>query len=164
MKTWHKVFLFGTVAIGTIGILAYRKTKKLMEVFDKITFSVAGLSNFDISLQRIRFNVKIKLTNNSITDFVISSLGAVKLQRIVALDKEGKVIGTATIPYITEIKVGGYESVVLPEVTFNLPLSDALKIISTQALSNFTPDAILNIMDFAIVFDIAGKKIEYTTR
>jgi hypothetical protein len=163
MKTWKKIAVVGTVAIGAMGFFAFRKAQQIKQAFEKVTFSVGSLSNFDISLQRVRFNVKLNLTNHSLTDFVISSFGSVKLQRIVALDKQGKVIGTAEIQNLSEIKVGGYNTVTLPEVTFNIPLSEALKIITTQELSSLSPDAILKFMNFALVFDVKGNKVEYIT-
>jgi hypothetical protein len=163
MKTWKKIAIVGTVAIGAIGLFAYQKKQKLKAAFDKMTFSVSKLSNFDISTKRIKFRLAIKLQNNTANDFSISTMGAVKLRNIYAFAKNGKLIGSAKVPDLSEIKVTRYSSAILPEVEFNIALEDALNLILNQNFSSITSDQVLNYMDFVLDFNIAGKDVQYST-
>lgn len=71
-------------------IVGFQKVTKIKEIFDEMDIEPDIISNFDFNLkqQTIRFNLDIKLTNNSLEDLYVTGASIVTLKQIILFYKD----------------------------------------------------------------------------
>lgn len=164
MKKSHKIILGSLViASGILLVTGDWARNKYKRLFDNMTYMIGSISNFDISLKRVRFSLTVLLKNNTNESINVSTFGVAVLEKVVVTDNLGNVVGDVNTVF-DSFKISEYELVELPKLTFEIPLLQALKTISNTEFSTLSPDKILQKFKFTLHFRLAGKPLEYTLK
>lgn len=149
-----KKLIIGFAVLLALAIYyGWNKAKKLMQVFEKITIEpvFGGVSNIDINLNRIKFDLDILLTNPTMDDFEVSGYGLAKLQTI-NLFYNKKFMATAAVP-LTEISLPAKNQMVIKYIPIIVPTNFLIQ--NPEIVTNFDT-AKLSVTG---ILEVAGNQI-----
>jgi hypothetical protein len=107
----------------------YRKIKKIQGIFEKMTIEPFGVSNVNISLSRIVFNLDVKLTNPTNDDLFVTGSAVADLKRVTIYYK-GSYMATANVE-LNEVSIPKNDVLVV----HNIPVVADTKNILVNAVS-----------------------------
>ncbi len=128
-----KILIGVGVAFAIGAIYAKNKVDRLIAIWNKMDIIPNEIRNVDVNLQRIRFNIDIRLQNNTPDNFYISGGWFADLKQM-SFFYDGQFIATADV-IINKIEVPGSGSTILKNIEVNAPTVGAIRNLST--LSNF---------------------------
>lgn len=155
----RKMVITGIVIfIVLLAVYGYNEAKKMIAVFDKMGIKPETVSNIDISLQRIKFNINIILSNASDDDFDVNGYGFVKL-REVKVFYNNVYLATSTLN-ITGMVIPARMNLVVEDVPVEVPkplvfVSRNLPLVYGM-MSNFDQ----NKISCTALIEVAGNLIE----
>ncbi len=114
MTTLKKILLFSGLALGGLALYGYNKAMNLKSIFDKMTISPDGFSGLDVSLERIKFNLDVKITNPTSEDFIVSGSAFADLKKLFIYYK-GKYIATADVD-LNQVSIPHNNSIVFHNI------------------------------------------------
>jgi hypothetical protein len=124
MTTLKKILLLSGLAIAGISFWGYQKVKKLQAIFDKMTIAPVGFSNVNVSLERIKFNIDVQISNPTDDDFDVSGSHFANLNKLQIFYK-GKYIATAETK-ITSVSVPHKNSIIFHDIPVMVSTKTAL--------------------------------------
>lgn len=155
MKTNRVLLGIGLILAG-LAWGTYRKGQELAGIFEKMIIGPNSLpKSLSVSGGRLKFNIDILFTNPSRADFSVSGYG-VTLKRVMVYLK-GEMIGVADVE-ISELEVPNYNTLVLPNVGIDIPLSTFVQNLSS--LANVFATANLADLAFVGVVEVLGVEYE----
>lgn len=156
--TTKKIVIAVAVFFAFVALYGYTKAKTLIGVFEKMTILPNDVSNIDISLERIKFNLDILLSNKANDDFDVSGYGLVTLKEVKVF-YNNVYLATSTLN-ITGMVIPAQMNLIVEDIpveipkplqffAFNLPLLYGM-------IANFDP----NKITVTATIDVAGNLIE----
>lgn len=156
-----KIVVSLLVVLAFVVIYGYNKAKTLVGIFDKMTIAPAGISNVDVSLDRFKFNIDVKLTNPTQEDFTVSGYGLAELQEI-SIFYDGLYIATSQVN-LSEISIPGENELIIHNIAVEVPkpLQFVANNIATigQMIIDFNKFNISKLSTTGII-NVAGQTIE----
>ena len=125
MKLWHKIAIGGTVTAVGLGALAYDKFKRTKRIFEQLSY-FPKISNLDVSLQRVKFDLRVALTNPVNDDLSLSTGGLVKLTKFFIYDIHGKVLSVLRVNDLYKIQIPAYSTFETPKITVEIPTTNLI--------------------------------------
>lgn len=136
MNSTVKKVLWGSLgALVIASIVGFQKVTKIKSIFDKMDILPDRISKFDfnLSLQKIRFNLDVKLVNNSMDDLFVTGASFATLKQVIIFYKD-TYLATANVN-LNSIQIPKKGSFVLQ----NIPVEvDAINVLQNiTSLVNF---------------------------
>ena len=130
-------------------IVGFQKVTKIKEIFDGMDIEPDIISNFDINFneQTIRFNLDIKLTNNSLEDLYVTGASIVTLKQIILFYKD-TYLATVNVN-IGEIEIPRKSEYFLRKIPVAVDAVNVLQNITSLInfkIENLTVTGIINAM------------------
>ncbi len=120
-----KILIAAGIVIAIAGFSAYRKARKVAEIFDKMEIDPVWADDFKIQGGKLKFNIDVKLTNKSDDDLFISGLNVAKLKTLYVY-YDTRLFGVAQVN-ITKISIPSNRELIL----HNIPVeSNAVNLIA----------------------------------
>lgn len=136
-------------ALVVSSIVGFQKVSKIKGIFDEMDIDPDRISKFDVNIkeQRIRFNLDIKLTNNSLEDLYVTGASIVTLKQIILFYKE-TYLATVNVN-IGEISIPKRSEFFLRNIPVEVDAVNVLQNITSLIdfkLSNLSMTGIINAM------------------
>ncbi|MCF2875436.1 MULTISPECIES: hypothetical protein [unclassified Tenacibaculum] len=113
-------------AIAGIGIYSLVKYNKIKESAGKLQLKISGLSNLDVSIKQIRFNLSFKIINPTAQYIGINTYKLLKLHQIKFYNKRNNAyLGTANVN-ISNIQIPGKKAIEIKDIPTLLPVENLL--------------------------------------
>lgn len=90
-----------------------------MAIFDQMTIEPAGISNVNVSLQNISFNIDVKLTNPTPENFTVDGYGLAELSEI-SIYYDGMYLATSQVG-LTQVSIPSKNELILHNIPVNVP-------------------------------------------
>ena len=133
MKTKTILLAAGAVIVGS-SIIAYNKTQRLIQIFDKMTIKPASLpKKVKINLQTISFNIDIMLTNPTGEDFAVS--GGIATLRQIAIYFKGQLLGYAQTN-ITTVSIPSYDKIIIHDIPVTFATINLVEVAGGAGIPN----------------------------
>jgi len=136
-----KALWIGGGALVISSIMGFQKFNKVKAIFDAMEIVPDAISKINVSLQLLRFNLNVKLINNSADDLFVSGASVAQLKKIDIYFKN-VYLATANVS-LTEVAIPGRNSLVIKNIPVEVSTGTAL----ANASSFFNP----KLSDFQIV-------------
>lgn len=128
-------------------IVGFQKVTKIKEIFDEMDIDPDRITKFDISWKRIKFNLDIRLRNNSNEDLYLTGASIVTLKQIIIFYKN-TYLATVDVN-IGEIEIPRKSDFFLKDIPVEVDLINTLQNISSLVdfkLENIATTGIINAM------------------
>lgn len=136
-----KALWIGGGAAVISSIVGFQKFNKIKAIFDQMDIDPHWISKPNISLANIKFNLDVKLTNNSVDNLFVTGASVAQLKQI---DIYYKNVFLATVNVqLTEISI--------PAKSFLIIKNIPVRVSTGTALSNISAFRKPNIADFRII-------------
>lgn len=118
-----KVILGTIVAVGIYSLVKFNKVK---ESVGELKLKINGLSNLDISIKQIRFNLSLKILNPTNEHIGINTYKLLKLHQIKFYNKRNKAyLGTANVN-ISDVQIPGKNAIEIKDIPTRLPVENLI--------------------------------------
>ena len=119
-----KKIILGSV-VG-VGIYSLVKFKDVTESVEKLYLKISGLSNLNISINQIRFNLSFSIHNPTNAHVGINTYKLLKLHQIKFYNKKNNAyLGTATVN-LSNVQIPGKQTLEIKDVPTQLPVENLL--------------------------------------
>ncbi|MFY0481675.1 hypothetical protein ACI6PS_03645 [Flavobacterium sp. PLA-1-15] len=85
--TTKKILWIAGGALVVSSIVGFQKVTKIKEIFDEMDIDPDRIDKVNISFDRIKFNLDIRLRNNSMEDLFVTGASIVTLKQIIIFHK-----------------------------------------------------------------------------
>ncbi|WP_272151392.1 hypothetical protein [Tenacibaculum aiptasiae] len=119
-----KKVILGTIA--AVGIYSLVKFNKVKESVGELKLKINGLSNLDISIKQIRFNLSLKILNPTNEHIGINTYKLLNLHQIKFYNKRNKAyLGTANVN-ISDVQIPGKSAIEIKDIPTRLPVENLI--------------------------------------
>ncbi|WP_272151872.1 hypothetical protein [Tenacibaculum aiptasiae] len=119
-----KKVILGTIA--AVGIYSLVKFNKVKESVGELKLKINGLSNLDINIKQIRFNLSFKIINPTTQHIGINTYKLLKLHQIKFYNKRNNAyLGTANVN-LSNIQIPGKKAIEIKDIPTLLPVENLL--------------------------------------
>lgn len=117
--TTKKIVISALVVLAFVAVWGFNKAKTLMAIFEKITIDPSRISKVDVSLNRIKFNIDVLLTNPTQEDFNVSGFGIATVKSV-SIFYDGVYIATSNVD-LSEISLPAINKIILHDIVVEVP-------------------------------------------
>ncbi len=164
MKLRNKLLIGGGIALLGFGALAYDKYKRTQKIFESLSY-FPKISNLDVNLKRVKFDLRVAMTNNVNDDLSLSTGGLVKLTKFIIYDLQGKVLSVLRVNDLYKIYIPAYSTMETPKITVEIPLVNLIAFLPTGlSFQNMSAEQIAKTLQYGFeIKTFYGETYTYTT-